>query len=86
MKKLVELCVEGAKVFDLCVEGDKLLEQGTGAVYNKAVKGVKVPKGEPAQFFYSLMGVADRDRRMAHRFEPRTGGIFRLFLYSFPPA
>ena len=45
MKKLVELCVEGAKVLDLCVEGDKLLEQGTGAVYNKAVKGVKVPKG-----------------------------------------
>ena len=45
MKKLVELCVEGAKVFDLCVEGDKLLEQGTGAVYNKPVKGVKVSKG-----------------------------------------
>ncbi|KZT07784.1 proliferation-associated protein 1 [Laetiporus sulphureus 93-53] len=45
MKKLVESCVEGAKVLDLCVEGDKLLEQGTGAVYNKGVKGVKVPKG-----------------------------------------
>ena len=51
MKKLVELCVEGAKVLDLCVEGDKLLEQGTGAVYNKTVKGVKVPKGELSQFF-----------------------------------
>jgi hypothetical protein len=37
--------VEGAKVLDICVEGDKLIEQGTGAVYNKAVKGVKVQKG-----------------------------------------
>lgn len=45
MKKLVENSVEGAKVIDLCVEGDKLLEQGTGAVYNKSVKGVKVNKG-----------------------------------------
>ena len=44
-KKLIELCVEGAKVIDLCIEGDKLIEQGTGAVYNKAVKGVKVTKG-----------------------------------------
>lgn len=45
LKKLVSLAVEGAKVIDLCVEGDKLLEQGTGAVYNKSVKGVKVSKG-----------------------------------------
>lgn len=45
MKKLIELCVEGAKVIDICVEGDKLIEQGTGAVYNKSVKGVKVSKG-----------------------------------------
>ncbi|KAI0775176.1 proliferation-associated protein 1 [Trametes elegans] len=45
LKKLVPLVVEGAKVIDLCVEGDKLLEQGTGAVYNKSVKGVKVSKG-----------------------------------------
>ncbi|KAH9942769.1 proliferation-associated protein 1 [Amylocystis lapponica] len=45
MRKLVDLSVEGASVLDICVEGDKLLEQGTGAVYNKAVKGVKVPKG-----------------------------------------
>ena len=45
IKKLVELSVEGAKILDICVEGDKLIEQGTGAVYNKAVKGVKVPKG-----------------------------------------
>ncbi|KAI0034233.1 proliferation-associated protein 1 [Vararia minispora EC-137] len=45
MKTLVEKCVEGAKVLDLCVEGDHLLEEGTGAVYNKSVKGVRVPKG-----------------------------------------
>jgi len=45
MKKLVELCVEGAKVVDISIEGDKLIEQGTGAVYNKPVKGVKVSKG-----------------------------------------
>jgi len=37
--------VEGAKVIDLCTEGDKLIEQGTGAVYNKAVKGARVTKG-----------------------------------------
>ncbi len=45
MKKLVELSVEGAKILDICLEGDKLIEQGTSAVYNKAVKGVKIPKG-----------------------------------------
>jgi len=45
IKKLVELCVEGAKVYDLCVEGDKLIEAGTSLVYNKSVKGVKVAKG-----------------------------------------
>lgn len=45
MKRLVELCVAGAKVLDLCVEGDELIEQGTGAVYNKPVKGLKVSKG-----------------------------------------
>lgn len=45
MKKLVELSVEGAKILDLCIEGDKLIEEGTGTVYNKSVKGVKVSKG-----------------------------------------
>ena len=46
VKKLVGLgVVESAKVLDPCVEGEKLLEPGTGAVYNKAVKGVKVSKG-----------------------------------------
>ncbi|KAI0279717.1 peptidase M24, structural domain-containing protein [Russula aff. rugulosa BPL654] len=45
VKKLVELFMEGANVLDLCVEGDKLIEEGTGAVYNKSVKGVKVSKG-----------------------------------------
>ncbi|KAH7884446.1 peptidase M24, structural domain-containing protein [Phlebopus sp. FC_14] len=45
MKKMVALSVEGAKIIDLCIEGDRLIEEGTGAVYNKAVKGVKVSKG-----------------------------------------
>ena len=45
VKKLVELFMEGANVLDLCVEGDKLIEEGTSAVYNKSVKGVKVSKG-----------------------------------------
>jgi len=45
VKRLVGLCVEGANILDLCVEGDKLIEEGTGAVYNKSVKGVKVSKG-----------------------------------------
>lgn len=45
MKKLIELCVEGAKIIDLCIEGDKFIEEGTGGVYNKAVKGVKMSKG-----------------------------------------
>lgn len=44
-KQLIERCVEGAKIIDLCIEGDKLIEQGTGAVYNKSVKGAKVNKG-----------------------------------------
>ncbi len=51
IKKVIELSVEGAKIVDLCIEGDKLLEQGTGAVYNKSVKGVKVNKGACAIFF-----------------------------------
>ena len=46
MKKLVGLCMEGAKVLDLCIQGDELIEQATAAVYNKTVKGVKVGKGE----------------------------------------
>ena len=37
-------------MIDLCLEGDKLLEQGTGVVYNKSVKGVRVPKGKLAIF------------------------------------
>jgi hypothetical protein len=45
MKKLVAASVEGAKVLDLCVQGDALIEEGTGAVYNKSVKGVKITKG-----------------------------------------
>ncbi|KAI6108071.1 proliferation-associated protein 1 [Pisolithus sp. B1] len=45
MRKLVSLSVEGARIIDLCTEGDRLIEEGTGAVYNKIVKGVKVNKG-----------------------------------------
>ena len=45
MKKLVELCVDGAKALDICLEGDKLIEEATSLVYNKSVKGVKVTKG-----------------------------------------
>lgn len=45
LKKLVEAAVEGANVLALCEEGDKLIEAGTGAVYNKGTKGVKIPKG-----------------------------------------
>lgn len=45
MKKLIEASVEGAKIIDLCIQGDKLLEEGAAAVYNKNVKGQKVPKG-----------------------------------------
>lgn len=57
MKKLVELSVEGAKVIDICTEGDKLIEEGTGSVYNKSVKGVKISKGTssgPCLYFLSL--------------------------------
>jgi hypothetical protein len=55
IKKVIDLCVEGAKVIDVCIEGDKLLEQGTGAVYNKPVKGVKVSKGT---FFFSFTKIS----------------------------
>ena len=47
---MIELAVEGARVYDLCVEGDKLIEQGTGAVYNKGGKGGKISKGMPFSF------------------------------------
>jgi len=46
VKKIIPLCVENAKILDICLEGDKIIEQGTGAVWNKTVKGVKVLKGE----------------------------------------
>lgn len=51
MRKLIALSVEGVKVIDLCIEGDKLLEEATGGVYNKPVKGIKVSKGtDPFSF------------------------------------
>lgn len=45
MKEMIALCKEGAKVLDLCIKGDELIEAATAKVNNKAVKGVKVPKG-----------------------------------------
>ena len=54
MKKILPLCVEGAKILDICLEGDKFIEQGTGAVWNKSVKGVKVPKGEFPEHYMLL--------------------------------
>ena len=45
MKQVIGLCVEGTKILDICIKGDELIEAGTGAVYNKSVKGVKVTKG-----------------------------------------
>lgn len=45
MKEMIPLCVEGAKVLELCIKGDELIEAATAKVNNKAVKGVKVPKG-----------------------------------------
>jgi methionine aminopeptidase len=52
LKELIKLAVDGAKVLDLCIKGDELIEQGTGAVYNKNVKGAKVPKGAPRSAIY----------------------------------
>jgi hypothetical protein len=46
MKKLVELAVEGAKVFDLVVEGDKGIEAGAATVFTKKAKARAVPKGK----------------------------------------
>ena len=54
MKQLIALSVEGVKAIDLCVEGDKLLEEATGAVYNKTVKGVKASKGTETVTLLSL--------------------------------
>jgi len=45
------------KVVDLCTEGDRLLERGTGAVFNKPIKGVKVNKGVSFStfFFFTIL-------------------------------
>ena len=45
VKKIIPLCVEGAKILDICIEGDKFIEQGTGAVWKQPVRGVRVLKG-----------------------------------------
>ena len=66
VKALVPKLVEGAKVIDLCVEGDKLLEEGTGAVYNKAVKGVKVPKGMFVFVWHITLNIISNIHQVSH--------------------
>ncbi|THH07371.1 hypothetical protein EW145_g3427 [Phellinidium pouzarii] len=58
MKKLVELSVDGANILELCVKGDQLIEEGTGAVYNKTVKGIKVTKGSLTHYS-SIIDLSD---------------------------
>jgi len=40
-----EACVEGADIGELCALGDKIIEEETGKLYNKKVKGRKIEKG-----------------------------------------
>lgn len=88
VKKLIDLCVEGAKVLDICVEGDKLLEEGTGAVYNKAIKGVKVQKGEHRSYQLaesSLMLEGNRRHRLSYKYirQQLRGSLFTVGVRLF---
>lgn len=38
-------CVDGADISELCAMGDKIIEEETGKLYNKKVKGRKMEKG-----------------------------------------
>jgi len=38
MKKLIALCVEGAKIIDLCIEGDKFIGEFVNPIERAAVK------------------------------------------------
>lgn len=60
MKKLIELSVEGAKIIDLCIEGDKLIEEATGGVFNKPIKGIKLSKGTKISCFFILHNLSTR--------------------------
>ena len=54
LQALIAKAVAGANLLELCAEGDRLLEEGTGALYNK-VKGL--PKGQllnPCRFPASI--------------------------------
>lgn len=45
LAKVVDLCVADADVAEICAEGDKMLEEETGKLYNKKVKGRAIEKG-----------------------------------------
>jgi len=45
LQAVCEACVEGADIAELCALGDKILEEETGKLYNKKVKGRKIEKG-----------------------------------------
>jgi len=45
LQAVCEACVEGADIGELCALGDRILEEETGKLYNKKVKGKKIEKG-----------------------------------------
>ncbi|GAB68430.1 proliferation-associated protein 2g4 [Plasmodium cynomolgi strain B] len=45
LKKIIEKCVEGAKICELCDFGEKVLKEELDKVYTKKEKGNKVEKG-----------------------------------------
>jgi len=45
LQVVCEACVEGADIAELCAMGDKIMEEETGKLYNKKVKGRKIEKG-----------------------------------------
>lgn len=45
LQVVCEACVEGADIAELCAMGDKVMEEETGKLYNKKVKGRKIEKG-----------------------------------------
>merc|ERR1711972_249962 len=53
-----EACVEGADIAELCALGDRILEEETGKLYNKKVKG-KARKIEKGVAFPTCISVND---------------------------
>ncbi|KAI4835739.1 proliferation-associated protein 2g4 [Plasmodium brasilianum] len=45
LKKVIEKCVEGAKIYELCELGEKFMKEELDKVYTKKEKGNKVEKG-----------------------------------------